>query len=65
MTFVDGGYVYESIKDFDFNEFRYSAGLSAVWVSPLGLLKFSLAYPINEQDSDEIQRFQFTFGQQF
>ncbi|MBF0264767.1 MAG: outer membrane protein assembly factor BamA [Gammaproteobacteria bacterium] len=64
-VFVDGGYVYQDVKDFDFNDFRYASGISAIWVSPLGLLRFSLGYALNEKPSDETQIFQFTFGQQF
>ncbi len=64
-AFVDAGNVYNSIDDFDTSDLRYSAGLSAIWVSPLGLLTFSLAQPINDQEFDETQRFQFSIGTTF
>lgn len=44
---------------------RMSTGVAAVWVSPLGPLKFSIAQPINKQVNDSIQRFQFQMGQTF
>ncbi len=50
---------------FSLGDMRYSAGLSATWLSPLGALKVSVAYPFNEQDGDETEIFQFGFGQAF
>ncbi|MFV2030079.1 outer membrane protein assembly factor BamA [Neisseria sp. S1] len=46
-------------------ELRYSAGVAVTWLSPLGPMKFSYAYPLNKKDSDEIQRFQFQLGTTF
>ena len=44
---------------------RYSTGLSFAWVSPVGPLKFSYAYPINKQDHDKTEYFQFQLGTNF
>jgi outer membrane protein insertion porin family len=44
---------------------RYSAGIAVMWVSPMGPLKVSIAQPLNSQPGDNLQRFQFQFGQQF
>lgn len=44
---------------------RYSAGIAVQWISPMGPLKISVAQPLNSQPGDNIQRFQFQFGQQF
>jgi outer membrane protein insertion porin family len=44
---------------------RYSTGLSFAWISPVGPLKFSYAYPINKQDSDKTEYFQFQLGTNF
>ena len=46
-------------------ELRYSAGMAVTWLSPLGPMKFSYAYPINKKKGDEIQRFQFQLGTTF
>ena len=46
-------------------EMRYSAGAAFTWLSPMGPLKFSYAYPLNNKDSDELQRFQFQLGTTF
>ncbi len=61
-AFADGGNVYEGYEDFSADDLRYSVGVAATWLSPLGPLKFSLAYPINDQDEDDTQVFQFSFG---
>jgi outer membrane protein insertion porin family len=63
--FFDVGNVYEDLDNFAVDELRYSTGISGAWLSPFGLLRFSLAYPINDKSGDETQMFQFSFGQQF
>jgi outer membrane protein insertion porin family len=50
---------------FDLGDLRYSTGLSFAWLSPVGALSVSLAYPLNKEEQDEEQVFQFTFGQTF
>ena len=47
------------------NELRYSAGAAVTWLSPLGPLKFSYAYPMKKKPEDQIQRFQFQLGTTF
>ena len=65
--FVDFGNVFSDDYDtpFELSELRYSAGLGVSWVSPLGLLTFSFAEPLNEKAGDEVKRFQFSFGTGF
>jgi outer membrane protein insertion porin family len=46
-------------------QFRYSTGGVFRWNSPFGPLALVLAFPINSQDGDRIQRFQFQLGQTF
>ncbi|OQK17887.1 outer membrane protein assembly factor BamA [Methyloprofundus sedimenti] len=50
---------------FSFSDFRYSTGLAAKWLSPFGALQVSYAIPLNDQEGDQIQAFQFSFGSQF
>ena len=50
---------------FDLGELRYSAGLSATWLSPVGALSVSLGFPLNKKDQDDVQTFQFGIGQTF
>lgn len=61
-TFMDVGNVYASYSDFEAGDLRYSVGVGATWLSPLGALSFSLAKPLNSKDGDEEQVFQFTIG---
>ena len=63
--FFDIGNVYGPGEDFDLGELRYSAGVALVWFSPIGPLSMSLAAPLNAEDGDETQRFQFTIGTSF
>jgi outer membrane protein insertion porin family len=44
---------------------RYSTGLSFAWISPMGPLKFSYAYPINDKPGDKTESFQFQLGTNF
>jgi len=55
----------------DFNELRESVGIGVQWLAPLGLFRFSYAFPLNEYRGndrfyrDELERFQFSIGQAF
>ena len=64
-AFVDAGNVYGVDENFDTDELRYSTGVSAIWFSPLGLLSFSFAKPLNNKDGDQVEMFQFTIGTTF
>ena len=50
---------------FDLGQLRYSTGLSLAWLSPVGALALSVGVPLNAEDQDETQMFQFSFGQSF
>ena len=75
-AFIDAGTVFDSFKGGKLRDdgsieqgftdlMRYSAGLSVMWISPMGPLQVSVAKPLNEKDEDNLQTFQFRFGQQF
>ena len=61
--FVDAGNVFN--QSYDLHELRYSTGLALFWSSPFGPLKLSFAQPLRAQNTDHIQRLQFTFGTGF
>lgn len=64
--FVDAGNVYNlDREDVDLGRMRYSAGLSGIWVSPFGIVSVSVAQPFNDEPTDSLQQFQFTFGSSF
>ncbi len=55
----------------DYDELRASIGIGVQWLAPLGLFRFSYAFPLNEYVGndrfykDELERFQFSIGQAF
>jgi len=64
-AFVDVGNVYGLNENFDSSLLRYSTGISAIWLSPLGILSFSLAKPLKKIEGDRVELFQFTIGTTF
>ena len=65
-AFYDIGNAFDEPEDFEFEELRQSAGLAFRWFTPfLGILNLSYAFPLNQQDGDEIDRFQINFGTGF
>ncbi len=50
---------------FDLKDLRYSVGVSASWLSPLGALTVSIAQPLEEKIGDRVESFQFSFGTTF
>ncbi len=62
-AFIDFGNVYRN--KVELSELRASTGLSILWLSPVGALSFSYAFPINDKEGDELQAFQFTLGSAF
>ncbi len=57
--------------EFDYNELKQSAGLAVQWLAPLGVFRFSYAFPLDEfkgdgvRYPDETESFQFTIGSAF
>jgi len=57
--------------EFDYNELKQSAGFAVQWLAPLGVFRFSYAFPLNDfrgdavRYPDETERFQFTIGSAF
>jgi outer membrane protein insertion porin family len=63
--FFDAGQVYGQGQDIDFGDLRYSTGISAAWISPVGPLKFSFGQALNKQEGDKPESFQFQLGTTF
>ena len=73
--FVDIGNVYLNnfntfdaplgTNGFQADQLRSSYGLSLVWISPIGPLRFSYANPINDVSGDDLRAFQFSIGSFF
>jgi len=64
-AFFDVGNVYATPSDFEADELRYSTGVSFMWISPLGPLALSYAFPLNDEEGDSVENFQFSFGVPF
>ncbi|MFN3751542.1 MAG: outer membrane protein assembly factor BamA [Thiobacillus sp.] len=64
-AFLDAGASFGTSETFDIGSLRYAAGVSLLWVSPLGPLKFSLAQPLVEKTGDKTEVFQFSLGSVF
>jgi outer membrane protein insertion porin family len=65
-AFVDAGNVFDTKDDaFDFGDIRYSVGIAASWLSPVGALSISIAQPINDEPGDDVENFQFNLGRSF
>ncbi len=60
--FLDAGNVFSKIGSLGRGGLRASAGLSVVWLTPMAPMTFSYGWPLNKQEGDETQRFQFTLG---
>ena len=71
-VFVDGGNVFAATEGVRFSDLtdipgvtqklRYSAGVSAIWMTPVAPLTFSYAWALNDKPGDETEQFQFTLG---
>lgn len=76
-AFVDAGSVWdykgptywsqtgETLTVADSNAVRSSAGIGFLWDSPLGPLRFDLAYPLSKESYDKTQVFRFSGGGKF
>jgi outer membrane protein insertion porin family len=67
-VFLDGIPTYDadaSSTGFQADQLRSSVGLSLVWISPIGPLRFSYAETINEVPGDDLRAFQFSIGSFF
>ena len=59
------GNIEEVDYDFDISDVKYSVGAAAEWLSPLGVFRFSYGIPLNDDDDDEVESFQFSIGSAF
>jgi len=71
VTFVGRDGVTPVEYDFGFDKLKYSTGVAVQWLAPLGVFRFSYAFPLNPEKSDgitysdETESFQFSIGQAF
>lgn len=65
VTTIDRVPVCSDDNKFDIGNLRYAAGLGAVWISPLGVMSFSISTPFNNEVGDDTEQFQFNIGTSF
>ncbi|MCJ8146960.1 outer membrane protein assembly factor BamA [Acinetobacter sp. A3.8] len=68
VMFIEGGQVFDTESDeydVDFNEMRYSAGVGFTWITMIGPLSLSYAYPLNDKKGDDTKSIQFEIGRTF
>ena len=63
-AFVDYGNVWARKDDFSLSSMRVTTGLALQWESPVGPISISYAIPLRKEEGDDIERLQFTFGNQ-
>jgi translocation and assembly module TamA len=65
VVFVDAGSAFETqYPDFS-EELRIGTGLGIRYFSPIGPLRFDLAFPLNRRDADDFLQFYISVGQAF
>ena len=50
---------------FDFGEMRYSVGVGFTWITMIGPLSLSYAYPLNDKEGDDTKNIQCEIGRTF
>jgi len=78
VQFYDKSNLVPIEYDFDSGNLKQSVGIAAQWLAPLGMFRFSYAFPLNAEDGtstlngdstnlygDETERFQFSIGGAF
>ncbi len=65
VVFVDAGNAYSAEEGITLDETRYSAGVGARWLSPVGPLRIELGKALNTKPHDEKSLVLFSFGGPF
>lgn len=67
-VFLQGSSTFDANSNetgFQLDQLRTSVGLSMVWISPIGPLRFSYAETLNDVTGDDLRAFQFSIGSTF
>jgi outer membrane protein insertion porin family len=60
--FIDYGGAFVDYDSFEFDELKGSMGLSIKWISPFGGLTVNISSPLNSDNDDKTEGFQFNLG---
>jgi len=63
--FLDVGSIFKNTSLINSDEFRYTTGISFIWITPVGEMRFNFAKILNEKPGDSTQAFQFSLGSPF
>ncbi|WP_051309235.1 outer membrane protein assembly factor BamA [Desulfogranum japonicum] len=64
-VFTDFGNVYAVEEDWDFGDYKKSAGVGILWLSPLGPLRLAWGYNLDQQDGEDSSNWDFSMGGTF
>ncbi len=64
-TFYDAGNVFAENESIDLGKLRTSLGVALIWITPVGIMRFSWANALNDKPGDDTKTFQFTLGSTF
>jgi len=60
--YADFGAAFDDYDSADMGDIKGSVGLSIKWMSPFGGISISLSSPLNKEEGDETESFQFNLG---
>lgn len=63
--FADSGHAFDTIGDFDINDFSSSSGVGWVYFSPIGVINIFYAITLNEGSDAQLSQFGFQLGGAF
>ncbi|OTG92903.1 outer membrane protein assembly factor BamA [Acinetobacter sp. ANC 3832] len=64
-TAVDAQKYCQDNNEFDVGNLRYSVGVGFTWITMIGPLSLSYAFPLNDKPGDETKNIQFEIGRTF
>jgi len=64
-TFYDAGNVFGEGESIELSDLRTSIGVAMIWITPVGVMRFSWANTLNDKVGDDTKSFQFTLGSTF
>ncbi|MDD2464007.1 MAG: outer membrane protein assembly factor BamA [Desulfobulbus sp.] len=63
--FHDFGNVYDVDEDWDFSNYKKTAGVGILWASPLGPLRLAWGFNLDQQDGEDSSNWDFSMGGTF
>ncbi|WP_028317584.1 outer membrane protein assembly factor BamA [Desulfobulbus elongatus] len=63
--FHDFGNVYDIDEDWDFDDYKKTAGVGIMWASPLGPIRLAWGFNLDKQDDEDSSNWDFSMGGTF